>query len=177
MKNLSFDNQSQLQIYRAVQTLLFTKPSIKRVQELTPLLTSNISTFTAEHLMSFDSYVVLSFSIAICKLDRKDLQSLIDKQMDNFQIVLQNETCKLLLDVVNCQYEKFPQAIGSLVQFLKSNFYLQNYAKTVMNLFKAKVYDQYLKTYNSVLLDKVSSDFQIQTAALRKELEYFIFTE
>ncbi|CAL5984970.1 26S_proteasome non-ATPase regulatory subunit 6 [Hexamita inflata] len=176
-KNLSFDNNSQLEIYQAVSILLFKAPHLKFIRQVAPLLTNNISTFSAESLMSFEEFIVTSFVIAICKFSRKELQALIDKQMDNFNYVLSNKVCKILLDVVNCQYEGFQNAVELLRTEVKMNFYVSKYAEVLVDLFKAKVYEQYLKTYNSVALDKISFDLKVDKSQLINELEYFIFTD
>lgn len=58
--------------------------------------------------MPFEDFVVVAFLFAFVCLGRKELENLIERQMDNFQVVKANPLCSILYDViVNCDYKKY----------------------------------------------------------------------
>lgn len=77
----------------------------------------------------------------------------------------------------DCVYSRYNDGLNALNEYIHNNFYLTNFHFTIINLYKLKVYDQYLLTYNSVALSKIQNDLQISSDNLIAELEYFIFKQ
>eukprot|EP00703_Trepomonas_sp_PC1_P000959 JAP95647.1 26S proteasome non-ATPase regulatory subunit 6 [Trepomonas sp. PC1] len=174
-KNLSFDNQSQQQFYQALNLLLFQVPKLSNISTINQLLSNSISTFTAENIIPFEDYIQMAFLVAVAVMKRKELNSLIEKQMDNFHLVQKSQVLQNILQLLDCDYSHYTTTIQEYQSALEGHYLLMKYSGLLTDLLKSKIYEQYLKTYQSVQLVKIAEDFKIDRNQLVQELEYFIF--
>lgn len=116
--------------------------------------------------------------MAICTYQRKEIQQLIEKQMDSYNIVARDPICSSLLKVVlDCKYDQFIPSIQEAKKFFDHHFYLHRFSECLVDLFKAKIYEQYLRTYDQVQYVQMANDLKVEPERLQAELEYFVFTK
>ena len=67
--------------------------------------------------------------------------------MDNFHLVQKNQLLLKVFRLLDCDYSNYKQVVSEYQQMLEGHYLLHAYAPLLTDLLKAKIYEQYLKTF------------------------------
>ncbi len=166
-----WEKKNKLDVYRGIMMMIRREFSQASLTFL-----GCVNTFNASEIISFEKLVFYGAVLGILTLPRKTVKEKIIDNSDVVSILLENS---LLQDFIFSFYQSNYQGFFKILlriteRDLDNDKFLKPHKNYILKQARICIYRQYLESYKTVTLEKMSRDFKVSTKFIDKELSEFI---
>ena len=175
---LSFFENTQPKILTVTQTttgLYFM--SIRSWDEAATLFLETLATYTCTELFEYKRFIFYTVVLSLVTLPRPALKKRILESPEVHGVIDEIPSLgDLINSFYNAEYRLFFQSLGVIVDQLKKDRYLSNFAGYFCREMRIKAYNQLLESYRSLQIRNVADQFGVTPEFIDTDLSRFIYS-
>ena len=166
-----WEKKNKLMVYEAV--LLLVK---KELAKAANLFLSCVNTFNAPEVLPYETLVAYGVLLGALTLPRSEVSEKIVGNSEILAVLFENKPLHdFLFSLYNSKYNQYFEAFLTLQdKFVSCDKFLKPHEMLIIKRARIVVYSQYLESYRTVTLQKMSADFGVSLDFLDRELAELI---
>lgn len=134
-----------------------------------------IATFAATEVCDYNRFVFYTVVASIVSMERVQLKKKIfNKPEVNTVIEKMPVLQSMMVSLVECNYSQFLLSLARVMKSIRADRYMSRHSSWFLREMRLIGYKQFLKAYQSVSLDTMSSEFGISQAFLDREISSYV---
>lgn len=168
-----WERRNRLKVYRG----LFATMS-RDFKTASENFLAGIATFTCTELCSYNTFIFYTIVTSITTLERVEFKKkVIDAPEVRAALYQAEELPDFLNALQDTEYRAFFASLTKMYPRIKKNRYLTEHTDWFIRELRVKAYTQFLESYKSVTIQKMSEAFGVSVNFLDNELSHFIASQ
>lgn len=161
-----WDRKNRFKVYLGLYNLM--KTNFKHAVEY---FAESLASFEAKELLSFDEVVFYLIFSSLLSCSRPEIKTFI---LENSEVQKSSVSLKLVESFYNCKYERIFKDLITFIEIFENDAFIGPFREHFCKEMKLKSYNQLLKSYRSLHIDRMASVFGVTQENLEEDLANFI---
>lgn len=165
-----WERRNKLKVYEGLYHM-----AIRNFKQAAELFLQSLSTFTTTDLFSYKKFIFYTVITSIIALDRVTLRQKVVYAPEILTVVGDiPHLTPFLTGLYECKYQDYMVAFQGLSDYVRTDMFLSRHYRYFMREARVVAYSQFLESYKSVTLDRMSAAFGVSSDFMDREVSLFI---